>query len=68
MLSLTSKIKKDYPHTAGARKYANAVLSGKIPACKWVQLACKRQEEDIQKEGLLTDEEIKFLKMSEMGD
>ncbi len=31
-----------------ARKYAEGVASGAIPACKWVKLACKRQERDLK--------------------
>ncbi|MGV0984411.1 MAG: terminase large subunit [Limnohabitans sp.] len=32
-----------------AKQYARDVVSGKILACKWVQLACKRQLEDLRK-------------------
>lgn len=44
---MTSKTSRDY--LGIARKYAQNVLSGKILACKWVKLACKRQEEDLKK-------------------
>ncbi|ERS12016.1 terminase [Marinobacter sp. EN3] len=40
---------KDY--VAIAMEYANGVLSGDIPACKWVQLACHRQLNDLKREG-----------------
>ncbi|WP_417500747.1 terminase large subunit [Marinobacter sp.] len=43
---------RDY--VAIAMEYANAVLSGELPACKWVQLACHRQLNDLKREG--TDE------------
>lgn len=36
-------MKKNYP----AEKYANDVISGKIPACKYVKLACKRYFDDL---------------------
>lgn len=32
-----------------ARQYADDVIAGKIPACKWVKLAAKRQISDLQK-------------------
>lgn len=35
------------PHVTAANKYARNVLSGKIPACKWVSLACKRHLDDL---------------------
>jgi phage terminase large subunit-like protein len=41
--------KKKYPHTYAAWKYGEDVLSGKIPACKWVKLACQRQLDDLKK-------------------
>lgn len=33
---------KQYPLVKKAEDYARAVVAGKIPACKWVKLACKR--------------------------
>ena len=30
-------------------RYVNGVLSGDIPACKWVRLACQRQVDDLHK-------------------
>lgn len=36
-------------YTQIARQYADDVIAGKIPACKWVKLAAKRQISDLQK-------------------
>ena len=37
-------------HTAMiARHYAEQVLAGEIPACRWVKLACERQLNDLAK-------------------
>lgn len=38
---------RDY--AAIARKYAEEVVSGSIPNCKWVRLACQRHLDDLQK-------------------
>lgn len=38
-----------FPHVALATQYAADVLSGKIPACKWVKLACERQQADLKR-------------------
>ena len=46
-MSLTTS--RDY--LAIAKKYARDVSIGKILACKWVKLACKRQTEDLKKYG-----------------
>lgn len=35
------------PHVADLESYVQGVISGKIPACKWVILACKRHVRDI---------------------
>lgn len=32
-----------------AKKYCSDVLAGKVKACKWVKLACKRQKKDLAK-------------------
>ncbi len=32
-----------------AQQYCSDVLTGRIPACKWVRLACKRQVEDLKR-------------------
>lgn len=36
-------------YTMLARHYAEAVVAGDIPACRWVQLACQRQLNDLVK-------------------
>lgn len=41
-------MKKDY--VSLALQYAKEVTSGAILACKWVQLACRRQLDDLQRE------------------
>lgn len=38
-----------YPFAALADRYIADVLSGKIPVCKWVFLACKRHRDDMEK-------------------
>ncbi len=35
-------------HVAAAEKYVADVLSGAIPACKWVKLACERHIRDLE--------------------
>jgi phage terminase large subunit-like protein len=35
-------------YTNAANKYARDVVSDKIPACKWVKLACKRHLQDLK--------------------
>jgi len=37
-----------YPHVEKANKYARDVVSGDIPACKWVVLACQRHLDDLR--------------------
>lgn len=37
-------------HTDKAREYAAEVLAGRIPACKWVRLACRRFEADLARQ------------------
>lgn len=34
-----------------ANKYARDIVSGKIPACKWVKKACQRHLDDLKKQG-----------------
>lgn len=36
-------------YVAKANEYAAAVVSGEIPACQWVRLACERQINDLQR-------------------
>lgn len=38
-----------HPHVAQALAYARAVLAGRIPACRWVRLACRRHLEDLKR-------------------
>jgi phage terminase large subunit-like protein len=37
------------PHVAKALAYCRDVVSGKVPACKWVRLACQRQLDDLKR-------------------
>lgn len=37
------------PYTALGTDYARAVTTGKIPACQWVQRACQRQLDDLER-------------------
>lgn len=41
------RVLKDYLKTA--QKYADDVLKGKIPSCKWVKAACQRQRDDLDR-------------------
>lgn len=34
-----------------AAQYASDVIAGKVPACKWVRLACERFERDLKRQG-----------------
>lgn len=36
------------PHVTAANRYAREVIAGKIPACKWVKLACQRHFDDLE--------------------
>lgn len=36
-------------HCQQASRYIESVLSGEIPACKWVRLACERQKRDLER-------------------
>ncbi|WP_188262626.1 terminase large subunit [Azospirillum tabaci] len=36
------------PHVELAERYIDGVLSGAIPACKWVKLACQRHRDDLK--------------------
>lgn len=38
---------QQFPHVLAAESYVSGVISGKIPACKWVVLACKRHVRDM---------------------
>lgn len=39
----------DYPHVDAALAWAKGVVGRKIPACKWIRLACKRHLDDLKK-------------------
>jgi phage terminase large subunit-like protein len=41
--------KPDHVHVKAAKSYIRGVLSGKIPACKWVKLACQRHLDDLER-------------------
>lgn len=48
----TSKVSsgiKPLGYVAKANQYIADILSGKIPACEWVRLACQRQVEDLNR-------------------
>lgn len=40
-----------HPHVLLANQYIDDVLSGRIPACKWVRLSCERQKKDLARNG-----------------
>jgi phage terminase large subunit-like protein len=46
---MNAEKKKGFPHVLAAERYVSGVISGKIPACKWVKLACKRHQRDIER-------------------
>jgi phage terminase large subunit-like protein len=37
-----------FPHVSDMERYVSDVLSWKIPACKWVKLACERHKRDMK--------------------
>lgn len=39
---------EDFPNTLLGTQYAKAVIAGKVVACKWVKLACKRHLNDLK--------------------
>jgi len=41
---------KQKPHITKAKRYAKNIIEGKIPACKWARLACKRFLDDLANE------------------
>jgi phage terminase large subunit-like protein len=43
-----SRRSADHPHVAVGNQYARDVTAGKVPACKWVVLACKRHLDDLE--------------------
>jgi len=46
----SSDVGKRNDYCDRAERYAGAVLKGKIPACRWVKLACERQLKDRERE------------------
>ena len=44
MKTATKKLPK---HVQDAERYVERVLAGRIPACKWVKLACERHKRDL---------------------
>lgn len=38
-----------YPNVNAANKYARGIVASRIPACRWVYLACKRHLDDLEK-------------------
>lgn len=49
MKTLTRTKAPTRPHVAAALAYAKGVVSGKILACKWVKLACRRHLDDLRR-------------------
>lgn len=47
MAKATATKHDQFPHVSAAESYVSGVISGKIPACKWVVLACKRHVRDM---------------------
>lgn len=47
-----------------ASKYASAVLSGDIPACKWIKLACERHFRDLERKDIYYDLDEEFRRIS----
>ncbi|MBO9589075.1 terminase TerL endonuclease subunit [Devosia sp.] len=48
--TLSAPSAKSTPHVDAANRYAKGVVSGKIPANKWVKLACKRHLDDMARQ------------------
>ena len=44
---MTLQTSRDF--LAIARDYRSSVATGKVKACKWVKLACKRQDDDLKR-------------------
>jgi phage terminase large subunit-like protein len=40
---------RTYPHVALGETYAQDVVAGREPACRWVRLACERQLNDLER-------------------
>lgn len=50
MKPIRSKPSADHPHVDVGNRYAKDVVAGKIPACKWVRLACRRHLDDLKRQ------------------
>lgn len=37
----------EFPHVSDSERYVRDVLAGRIPACKWIKLACERHRRDV---------------------
>lgn len=48
MSKTRSQRSPEHPHVAAGNRYAEDIRDGKIPACKWVRLACIRHLEDLE--------------------
>lgn len=46
---MPSKSLSKFPHVASATTYARAIVKGKVPACRWVRLACQRHLTDLKR-------------------
>lgn len=42
--------RKSYPNVNSGNQYARDVVAGKIPACRYVKLACQRHLDDLEKQ------------------
>jgi len=49
-----TRLKNDRDYVAIGRKYAEDVVSGVIPACRWVRAACQRHLDDLTSSGKWT--------------
>jgi len=48
---LAADIAPQFPNVASALQYARDIVAGRIPACRWVRLACERHERDLARIG-----------------
>ena len=51
MAKATRSTPSKHPHVAAAEGYVEDVLSGAVPAGKWVRLACERHRRDMARKG-----------------
>lgn len=50
MASHKTRLPSSPDAVARANRYIDDVISGRVPACKWVRLACQRQRDDLARE------------------